>query len=190
MFWSLVIQMAKLLKKVVTKDGFWKINSIWPKIKAKRERTRKYKNEGNAKLGGLVKELGFQVERSGKAERIKDFAANLSTDRGLANATIWQRCMWLKGVVLRAHYNGKIPRNSFRTVLALQATKVDYHIGPNCKEREFLTEDELKNEKAPALVRGILNFVLILVFSCTKWMASVSGNLFRVPDSQPSFSRP
>ncbi|MBR1449235.1 MAG: phage integrase SAM-like domain-containing protein, partial [Prevotella sp.] len=43
-------------------------------------------------------------------EFIKDFAAYLSTDRGLANGTIWQRCMWLKGVVLRAHYNGKIPR--------------------------------------------------------------------------------
>ena len=35
-------------------------------------------------------------------EFIKDFAAYLSTDRGLANGTIWQRCMWLKGVVLRA----------------------------------------------------------------------------------------
>ncbi len=28
---------------------------------------------------------------------IKDFAAYLSTERGLANGTIWQRCMWLKG---------------------------------------------------------------------------------------------
>ena len=46
-------------------------------------------------------------------EFIKDFAAYLSTDRGLANGTIWQRCMWLKGVVMRAHYNGKIPRNPF-----------------------------------------------------------------------------
>ena len=44
---------------------------------------------------------------------IKDFAAYLSTDRGLANGTIWQRCMWLKGVVLRAHYDGKIPRSPF-----------------------------------------------------------------------------
>ena len=38
----------------------------------------------------------FFDKRSGKAERIKDFAVYLSTDRGLANATIWQRCMWLK----------------------------------------------------------------------------------------------
>jgi site-specific recombinase XerC len=49
-------------------------------------------------------------------EFIKDFAAYLSTGRGLANGTIWQRCMWLKGVVLRAHYNGKIPRNPFATL--------------------------------------------------------------------------
>ena len=39
-------------------------------------------------------------------------------------------------------------------------------------------------------VEGNLNFVLDTCFSCTKWMASVSVNLFRVPDSQPSFSRP
>ena len=32
--------------------------------------------------------------------------------------------------MLRTHYNGKIPRKS--------------NISPNCKEREFLTEDELK----------------------------------------------
>ena len=50
---------AKLRKKLVKNNGFWKINAIWPKIKAKLGRTRKYKNEGNAKYGGLVKELGF-----------------------------------------------------------------------------------------------------------------------------------
>ena len=33
-------------------------------------------------------------------EFIKDFAAYLSTERGLASGTIWQRCMWLKGVVI------------------------------------------------------------------------------------------
>ena len=65
---------------------------------------------------------------------IEDFAAYLSTERGLASGTIWQTCMWLKGVVMRAHYNGKIPRNPF----------AQFHISPNCKEREFLTEDELK----------------------------------------------
>lgn len=44
-------------------------------------------------------------------ELIKEFAAYLSAERGLTNGTIWQQSMWLKGVVLRAHYNGKIPRN-------------------------------------------------------------------------------
>ena len=42
--------------------------------------------------------------------------------------------MWLKGVVMKAHYNGLIPRNPF----------IQFHISPNVKEREYLTEDELK----------------------------------------------
>lgn len=42
--------------------------------------------------------------------------------------------MWIKGVVMRAHYNGLMPRNPF----------AQFHIRPNVKEREFLTEDELK----------------------------------------------
>ena len=65
---------------------------------------------------------------------IKDFAAYLSTQKGLHNASIWMMCMWLKGVVMRAHLNGKIPRNPF----------AQFHVSPNCKEREYLTEDELK----------------------------------------------
>jgi len=50
---------AKIRKKLVKNNGFWKINAIRPKIKAKRGRTMKVKNEDYAKLGGLVKELGF-----------------------------------------------------------------------------------------------------------------------------------
>lgn len=42
--------------------------------------------------------------------------------------------MWLKGVVMRAHFNGHIPRNPF----------AQFHISPNTKEREYLTENELK----------------------------------------------
>ena len=53
--------MAKLRKKLVKNNGFWRINAIRPKIKAKRGRTRKDKNEGNAKYGGLMKELGCQI---------------------------------------------------------------------------------------------------------------------------------
>ena len=59
----------------------------------------------------------FFDERSGKAERIKDFSAYLSTERGLANGTIWQRCMWLKGVVLRTTI-----RPSFVTSSSLSAS--------------------------------------------------------------------
>ena len=44
---------------------------------------------------------------------IKEFVAYLTAERGLKNATIWLNCMWLKGVVMRAHYNGLIPRNPF-----------------------------------------------------------------------------
>lgn len=44
---------------------------------------------------------------------IRNFATYLTTDCGLKNATIWLHCMWLKGVVMRAHYNGLIPRNPF-----------------------------------------------------------------------------
>jgi integrase len=65
---------------------------------------------------------------------IKEFSVYLSTEAGLRNGTIWEKCMWLKGVVMRAHFNGLIPRNPF----------AQFHISPNVKEREFLTEDELK----------------------------------------------
>ena len=52
---------TKLQKNLVTAKRFWKINAIRPKIKVKRGRMRKYENEDNAKFGGLVKELGFQI---------------------------------------------------------------------------------------------------------------------------------
>ena len=65
---------------------------------------------------------------------IRDFAVYLSTVKGNRKATIWLNCMWLKGVVMRAHFNGKIPRNPF----------AQFHVSLSTKEREFLTEDELK----------------------------------------------
>ena len=77
---------------------------------------------------------------------IKEFAVYLSNDRGLASSTIWLSCMHLKGVVGRAHDNGKIQRNVF----------AQFHISPKCKERTFLTEEELKTvmthefEKTPS----------------------------------------
>lgn len=45
-----------------------------------------------------------------KPDFIKGFAAYLSTKAGLHNGTIWEKCMWLKGVVMCVHFNGLIPK--------------------------------------------------------------------------------
>ncbi len=72
--------------------------------------------------------------------------------------------MWLKGVVMRAHYNGKIPRNPF----------AQFHISPNCKEREFLTEDELKLVMTHDFENADLAFVRdIFAFLCWTALAFV-----------------
>ena len=93
---------------------------------------------------------------------IREFAAYLTAERGLKNATIWLNCMWLKGVVMRAHYNGLIPRNPF----------AQFHISPNVKEREYLTEDEIKRIMAHefdnptfALVRDLFIFACFTALS-------------------------
>ncbi len=80
---------------------------------------------------------------------IKEFAVYLSNDRGLASSTIWLTCMHLKGVVGRAHDNGKIQRNVF----------AQFHISPKCKERTFLTEEELKKVMAHGFEDASLAFV-------------------------------
>ena len=56
--------MAKLRKKSVKNNGFWKINAIRPEIKGIRERTGKFKYGLKANWGGLVKKLGFQIVTS------------------------------------------------------------------------------------------------------------------------------
>ena len=63
---------------------------------------------------------------------------------------------------MRAHDNGKIPRNPFS----------QFHISPNCKEREYLTEDELKQvmthhfeDVKLAFVRDIFVFVSFTALS-------------------------
>ena len=80
---------------------------------------------------------------------IKEFAVYLSNDRGLASSTIWLTCMHLKGVVGRAHDNGKIQRNVF----------AQFHISSKCKERTFLTEEELKKVMAHGFEDASLAFV-------------------------------
>ena len=80
---------------------------------------------------------------------IKEFAVYLANDRHLAKSTIWLTCMHLKGVVGRAHDNGKIQRNVF----------AQFHISPKCKERTFLTEEELKKIMAHEFEDSNLAFV-------------------------------
>ena len=87
---------------------------------------------------------------------IKEFSVFLSTDRGLQNGSIWTNCMWLKGVVMRAHFNGLIPRNPF----------AQFHISPNIKEREYLTEEELKTLMTHEFADAKLSYIRdIFVFA-------------------------
>ncbi len=87
---------------------------------------------------------------------IKEFAVFLSTDRGLQNGSIWTNCMWLKGLVMRAHFNGLIPRNPF----------AQFHISPNIKEREYLTEEELKTLMTHEFADAKLSYIRdIFVFA-------------------------
>ena len=87
---------------------------------------------------------------------IKEFAVFLSTDRGLQNGSIWTNCMRLKGVVMRAHFNGLIPRNPF----------AQFHISPNIKEREYLTEEELKTLMTHEFADAKLSYIRdIFVFA-------------------------
>ncbi len=65
---------------------------------------------------------------------IKEYEIYLSTDAGLHNGSVWSHCMWLKTIVSKAHYNGLTPRNPF----------VQYRVNQNIKERQYLTEDEIK----------------------------------------------
>ena len=63
----------------------------------------------------------------------------------------------LKGVVMRAHYNGLIPRNPF----------AQFHISPNVKEREYLTEDEIKRIMAHEFDNPTLALVRdLFIFAC------------------------
>ena len=55
---------AKLRKKVVKNNGFWKINAIRPEIKARWGKTGKFKFGLKANWGGLVKEVGCQIVTS------------------------------------------------------------------------------------------------------------------------------
>lgn len=58
---------------------------------------------------------------------------------------------------MRAHYNGLIPRNPF----------AQFHISPNVKEREYLTEDEIKRIMAHEFDNPTLTLVRdLFIFAC------------------------
>ena len=65
---------------------------------------------------------------------IKEYEIYLSTDAVLHNGSVWSHCMWLKTIVAKAHYNGLTPSNPF----------AQYRVNQNIKERQYLTEDEIK----------------------------------------------
>jgi integrase len=108
---------------------------------------------------------------------IKEFAVYLSNDRGLASSTIWLTCMHLKGVVGRAHDNGKIQRNVF----------AQFHISPKCKERTFLTEEELRTvmahefeDSSLAFVRDLFVFMNFTALSFVDLKELTSDNIVEV----------
>ena len=66
-------------------------------------------------------------------------------------------CMWVKTVVSRAHYNGLIPRNPF----------AQFRITPNVKEREYLTEGEIRQLIEHEFSDATLAFTRdLFVFAC------------------------
>ena len=108
---------------------------------------------------------------------IKEFAVYLANDRHLAKSTIWLSCMHLKGVVGRAHDNGKIQRNVF----------AQFHISPKCKERTFLTEEELKTVMAHefedsnfAFVRDLFVFMNFTALSFVDLKELTTDNIVEV----------
>lgn len=65
--------------------------------------------------------------------------------------------MWVKTVVSRAHYNGLIPRNPF----------AQFRITPNVKEREYLTEEEIRQLIEHEFSDATLAFTRdLFVFAC------------------------
>lgn len=66
-------------------------------------------------------------------EFIRSFCTYLCCDLHLTSTTAWAYCTPLKRVVARAHQDGRIGSNPFAR----------FHVSPNVKKREFLTEAEL-----------------------------------------------
>lgn len=88
---------------------------------------------------------------------IRDFCLYLRNEAGLAQSSVWIYTTPLKHIVTTAHYHGKIPRNPFAM----------YHVDPDHKEREYLTEKELRNMSSIKLDDPNLAFARdLFVFGC------------------------
>ena len=88
---------------------------------------------------------------------IRDFCLYLRNDVGLAQSSVWIYSTPLKHIVTTAHYHGKIPRNPFAM----------YHVDPDHKEREYLTEKELRSMSSIKLDDPNLAFARdLFLFGC------------------------
>jgi integrase len=65
---------------------------------------------------------------------IRQFDIYLRTEVGLSPSGVWMYTVPLKMIVTRAHCDGHLHRNPF----------AQYHVSPQVKERQFLTEKELQ----------------------------------------------
>ena len=108
---------------------------------------------------------------------IKEFAVYLQADANLHNGSIWANCMWLKGVVMRAHFDGLIQRNPF----------AQFHVSPNVKEREYLTEEEIKvimthelKDKSLTYTRDLFIFTCFTALSFVDMKELTTDNIVEV----------
>lgn len=88
---------------------------------------------------------------------IRDFCLYLRNEAGLEQSSVWIYSTPLKHIVTTAHYHGKIPRNPFAM----------YHVDPDHKEREYLTEKELRTMSSIKLDDPNFAFARdLFVFGC------------------------
>lgn len=114
-------------------------------------------------------------------EFIQGFCLYLKNVAGLAQSSVWIYSIPLKHIVTSAHMNGKISRNPFAR----------YHVTPNVKQREFLTEEELKllseiklENKNWALARDLFIFGSWTGISFADIINLTAGNMVEINGAQ------
>jgi len=99
---------------------------------------------------------------------IRDYCLYLRNQVGLNQSTVWIYSIPLKHIVTAAHYNGKIARNPFAM----------YHVDPDFKEREYLTEEELKTMTDMELDNPNFAFARdLFIFGCWTFVALTNAYL-------------